>query len=297
MKPTARPPAAPAAAHPPADDGETYTIDELARVAGATVRNVRAYLERGLLPPAGRRKRAAIYSDIHLARLRVIADLLSRGYTLASIGELLEAWEKGWELTQVIHVETVLASPWEHEEPLRVPRAELDVLFGTPVTRAQVAMLAALGWLVPEDDLLRVPHPRILRAASNIVRGGVPLSVLLAHANALREQMALVAETMSTIVVEGIIVPHAKSGLPSAEDMPRLTEAVRAMRPLAEPLVSAELVRALEQVATRYLGDRLIAALAPSLAASPAKSPVSGAARTRANAKAKTKAKDPVPKK
>ena len=31
-----------------------YTIDELAREAGATVRNIRAYQERGILPPPRR---------------------------------------------------------------------------------------------------------------------------------------------------------------------------------------------------------------------------------------------------
>lgn len=264
-----------------------YTIDELARAAGATVRNVRAYLERGLLPPASRRRRAAIYTDVHIARLRVIADLLSRGYTLTSIAELLDAWEKGWDLKQVIHVETILATPWEHESSLTVPRGELDALFGVAVTGDELAAMAALEWIQPEAEHVRIPYPRILRAAGNIVTGGVPLAVLLARAVTLRAQMEQVAETMSMMVVDGIIVPHARGGLPSAADLPRLTEAVRTMRPLAEPLVSAELVRALEQVATRYLGDRLIAALAPTLApaadAPPASpSPAAGAAKSTA---------------
>src|SRR3546814_2435836 len=35
---------------------DEYTIDELARVAGTTVRNVRAYQDRGLLSPPERRE-------------------------------------------------------------------------------------------------------------------------------------------------------------------------------------------------------------------------------------------------
>ena len=44
------------AAYRPTDSAEEaasgeYTVDELARAAGSTVRNVRAYQDRGLLPP------------------------------------------------------------------------------------------------------------------------------------------------------------------------------------------------------------------------------------------------------
>ena len=37
-----------------------YTIDELARQADTTVRNVRAYQDRGLLPPQKKRGRTGI---------------------------------------------------------------------------------------------------------------------------------------------------------------------------------------------------------------------------------------------
>ena len=68
-----------------------YSIDELARVAGTTVRNVRAYQDRGILPPPERRGRNGIYNHTHLARLRIIGQLLARGYSIANIGELIEA--------------------------------------------------------------------------------------------------------------------------------------------------------------------------------------------------------------
>ena len=50
------------------DDKATneYRIDDLARVAGTTTRNVRGYQDRGLLPRPVRRGRIAIYTDLHL---------------------------------------------------------------------------------------------------------------------------------------------------------------------------------------------------------------------------------------
>ena len=56
-------------------------IDELARLAGATVRNIRVYQDRGLLAPPRRDGRVGIYTDAHLARLRLIGQLYKRGYS------------------------------------------------------------------------------------------------------------------------------------------------------------------------------------------------------------------------
>src|SRR3954467_12126134 len=60
-----------------------------------TVRNVRVYQDRGLLPPPRRQGRIGLYSDEHLARLRLIGRLLDRGYTFATIGELFDTWSRG----------------------------------------------------------------------------------------------------------------------------------------------------------------------------------------------------------
>ena len=65
-----------------------YRIAELARQAGITVRTLRYYRERRLLPPPRREGRIGWYSQAHLDRLRVIGQLLDRGHTLGGIGEL-----------------------------------------------------------------------------------------------------------------------------------------------------------------------------------------------------------------
>jgi hypothetical protein len=65
-------------------DQDFLTIDQLAREAGTTVRNVRAYQERGLLPPPDREGRVGVYGEGHLARLRLIASLAERGVLVRS---------------------------------------------------------------------------------------------------------------------------------------------------------------------------------------------------------------------
>src|SRR3954454_25269898 len=74
------------------DTGEpTLTIDELAARAGVTVRTVRFYATRGLLPPPviGPR-RVEHYGRGHLARLELIEELQHQGMTLATIERYLQ---------------------------------------------------------------------------------------------------------------------------------------------------------------------------------------------------------------
>ena len=46
-----------------------FTIDELARETGMTVRNIRSHATRGLLPPPEVRARTGYYGPDHVARL------------------------------------------------------------------------------------------------------------------------------------------------------------------------------------------------------------------------------------
>jgi DNA-binding transcriptional MerR regulator len=63
-----------------------YTLQELAMAAGMTVRNVRSYQTRGLIPPPRRQGRHSVYSSEHLRRLRQIHEARARGATLGLIG-------------------------------------------------------------------------------------------------------------------------------------------------------------------------------------------------------------------
>jgi DNA-binding transcriptional MerR regulator len=102
-----------------------YRIEDLAHRSGATVRTIRAYQDRGLLPKPERRGRANVYGSAHLTRLRQIADLLDRGYTLASIKELLAAWDAGQELGGVLGLVAEVPGRWRDERAAaRISRPE-----------------------------------------------------------------------------------------------------------------------------------------------------------------------------
>jgi DNA-binding transcriptional MerR regulator len=71
---------------------ESYSLNDLATTVGLEARTIRSYIERGLLPGAETRGRAASYSNEHLSRLHVIKSLRrARNHiTLSEIRIVLE---------------------------------------------------------------------------------------------------------------------------------------------------------------------------------------------------------------
>jgi DNA-binding transcriptional MerR regulator len=237
-----------------------YRIDELAREAGTTVRNVRAYQDRGLLPPPRRSGRVGLYTDAHLARLRLIGHLLERGYTLGNIDELISAWERGQDIGELLGLEAVLVEPWSDEEASEITFAELTELFGDDPGALQEAV--KLGLLEPEegDERFRVPSPRLLHAGAELVAAGIPLDAVLNHARQLARDTDRIAARFVELVAANVFEPYGDRPFPAA-DVPRLAELMRHLRPLAQTTVDAYLARAMEQRMGRELGahyDRLM---------------------------------------
>ena len=102
-----------------------YTVDELARVTDTTVRNVRAYQDRGLLAPPEKRGRVGVYDDTHVSRLKLINHLLTRGYTLANIQDLIMAVDEGHDLRSILGLETAIGGRWSRERPKKYSLIDL----------------------------------------------------------------------------------------------------------------------------------------------------------------------------
>jgi DNA-binding transcriptional MerR regulator len=113
------------------------------------VRNVRAYQDRGLLPPPEKRGRTGIYSDVHMARLRIISKLLERGYTIANIKDLLAAWEQGRDLNDILGLEVAVTSPWAEEAASYVDYEDLLQWFGEQITPDVLQKIIALDYVRP----------------------------------------------------------------------------------------------------------------------------------------------------
>ena len=234
-----------------------FTIDELARTAGTTVRNVRAYQDRGLLPAPERRGRTGIYSGAHLARLRLIGSMLERGYTLASIGELLEAWVSGRDIAQVMGLEAALTSPWSDEVPEYMGLAELMQKFSGSFSQDAWQTALDLGLLVPENDRFKIPSPRLMAAGFELLQVGIPLEETLSIVQLLRANVQRAADELVQRVATYIFDQPYGQRLPPAEDAPRLAEIIWRLRGQVDSAVAAEVARAMQKALERILGDRL----------------------------------------
>ncbi len=235
-----------------------YSIDELARVAGATVRNVRAYQDRGILPPPERRGRNGIYTHTHLARLRMIGQLLGRGYSIANIGELIGSWEQGQDLSQLLGLESAITSPRSDETPAYYDAMELLTIFGKNITQEEIIQANTLGIIefVDEGTRFRVPSPRLLHVGIQLVSLGLPLTELLNIIAGMRDNVERVAN-MFVEVITRIIDTYGKQNMPPREETAHLAEMIWKMRPLADVAVDAEVARAMEKAINKYFGERL----------------------------------------
>ncbi|MFD8763149.1 MerR family transcriptional regulator [Streptomyces mirabilis] len=123
----------------------TLTVDELAARAGVTVRTVRFYSSKGLLPPPviGPR-RVGHYSQEHLARLALIEELQRQGMTLAAIERHLQQLPADLSAQDLALHRAVVAS-WAPDAAEDVTREELERRAGRPLGEEDLERLVAMN--------------------------------------------------------------------------------------------------------------------------------------------------------
>jgi DNA-binding transcriptional MerR regulator len=211
---------------------QELTIDELARQAGMTVRNVRAYRSRGLLPEPRLLGRKGYYGAEHMARLELIRDLKDRGFSLESIGQVIERAEPE-SLDEAVDFARAVMAPEGGEEPRVVSARVFVERWGDQLTpeiarRAQrLGMVRQVG-----DDEWEIPSPRLERAGIALSELGVPLEAALEITAVLRRQSRAVARAYVELFSEHVWRPFEEAGEPK-DEWPRVREALDRLRPLA----------------------------------------------------------------
>ncbi|WNM31586.1 MerR family transcriptional regulator [Streptomyces sp. Li-HN-5-11] len=177
----------------------TLTIDELAARAGVTVRTVRFYGTRGLLPPPvlGPR-RVGHYGRVHLARLALIEELQQQGMTLAAIERYLHRLPSHLSAHDLAIHRAVVAS-WAPEEVETLTRAELERRAGRPLGDGDVDRLIAMDVVRSGDGVYQVDLG-LLRLGVRLL--DVPLSqeAILAAREVLIEHSRAAAHELSRLL-------------------------------------------------------------------------------------------------
>jgi DNA-binding transcriptional MerR regulator len=224
------------------DAVQELDVDELARRAGTTVRNVRLYQERGLLPKPERRGRKAVYSEAHLYRLQLVLRLMARGYSLAAIKDLTDAWDRDHDLGHLLGLEDAVGQRFNKEEPWRLTRAELEA--GYPPTNedldACIERDVAIGIIRRDGDDFIVPSPTFFEIGRTLVDAGIPLRAVEDMADLILSQTRQLADGFLRMFLDHIWAPFEAAGKPP-EDAARVLELVERLSPLVNDATAAAL--------------------------------------------------------
>ncbi|CAM4429309.1 MerR family transcriptional regulator [Nocardia ninae] len=243
--------------------GTEFTIDELAREAGTTVRSLRVYHERGVLPPPQVKGRTGFYGSDHLNRVRTIGRLLDRGIKLNGIRELLEAWDRGDDLGDILGVPEPealahVAMPTETAVPIHPdapPAVSEMVIAATELADLYrdvpqgLARVVASGMYEPLDAATyRVADHQLVRIAQQLAASGAPPAQVLDEVERLRGDCDRIARRFVDGFERTAWRAFRQSGRTSA-DRAELAERVAAVR-VVPGQVAAELV---DRFVAKYL--------------------------------------------
>ncbi|GAA5025140.1 MerR family transcriptional regulator [Streptomyces siamensis] len=181
----------------------TLTVDELAARAGVTVRTIRFYSARGLLPPPviGPR-RVGHYSRQHLARLALIEELQHQGMTLAAIERHLAQLPPGLSAHDLAIHRAVVAS-WAPDAVEVVTREELERRAGRSLSDEDLDRLAAMQIVERTSDSFRV-DPALLRLGVELLDVPIAHEAVLAARTVLLEHSRAAARELSALLRDAV---------------------------------------------------------------------------------------------
>jgi DNA-binding transcriptional MerR regulator len=213
-------------------DATELTIDELAARTGMTVRNVRAYQSRGLIPPPELRGRTGYYGEEHVMRLELIRDLQAEGFNLEAIKRVLDS-APGESIGEVLDFTRAVAAPFGDERPQVVDAQAFIDRWGEQLTPEVVRQAIKTG-IVRDlgEGRYELASPRLYEAAAQLQELGVPLDAAMNVTATMKKHSEAVARAYVRLFLDHVWRPFEQAGEPT-EDWPRVREALERLRPLA----------------------------------------------------------------
>ncbi|GAA2374517.1 MerR family transcriptional regulator [Streptomyces cuspidosporus] len=230
----------------------TLTVDELAARAGVTVRTVRFYGTRGLLPPPviGPR-RVGHYGPEHLSRLALIEELQHHGMTLSAIERYLRQLPPDLSADDLA-IHRALVASWAPDAPEVASREQLARRAGRPLSEEDVDRLAALNVLERTDDpdVFRI-DPGVLHLGMRLLDVPIALETILAAHTVVLEHSRSAARELSRLFREEVWGPDQEGG--SGPSGPERIRAKKSLSAHMQPLVVQSLVIAFQRSMKREL--------------------------------------------
>jgi DNA-binding transcriptional MerR regulator len=238
---------------------DDLTIDQLAARVGMTVRNVRAYSSRGLIPPPRLVGRTGYYGEHHVRRLHLVRDLIERGYTLSAV-ERAMADNFVTPDAHVLDLISVLSDPLgEAQEPELMHLDALGHLANIEVDREHglLDLLQDRGLLERvDDDTVRLLKPALVRAGAQAMALGVSREVIARLLDEILEGTDLLAAHFVGAARDDVWRPFRDAGMPE-ERWPEILHAFQALLPIASQVVVAAFRDRLAHAIEQTLGEEL----------------------------------------
>lgn len=230
------------------------TVDELASRAGVTVRTVRFYAGRGLLPPPRLRGRTGLYGPDHLARLELVRELQSLGLTLASIEKHLQRIPLDAP-AEDLALQRALLSPWAPEQPEVLDRRELDRRAGRRLDDETIKRLAALGVVeLVSEETIRVVSPALLGISAELAELPMPLDTLIASHEAVDRHTTALAAELQQVFQDTVVRPYREGGR-APHEREQLMEMAGKLKPLMIQSLVTSFQRAVDKAIRRSVPD------------------------------------------
>jgi DNA-binding transcriptional MerR regulator len=230
----------------PADDREQLrelmTLDDLCNRVGMSVRNVRFYTTRGLVPPPIRRGRSGYYSPEHVVRLELVQELQAHGFTLSAIEKYVAHIPEDASPADIALKRSML-TPWMSEAPEVISRAELDERAGRKLTDDELESLEIMGIVKAAGRRYEVVRS-YLSVGIGLIDVGYPTDaavavqkVYAAHGRAIAEELNQVFRTM-------VLPVYKEQGVPSEQ----IQDVVERLKPLSIAALVASYEMAVDEM-------------------------------------------------
>lgn len=196
---------------------EELTVEQLSARTGISVRNLRFYTTRGLVPPPTKRGRTAVYNGVHVARFELLQELQGHGLSLSAIERFCDGIPQEATPEQIALHRTTLR-PLAPSDPAIVGRRQLDARAGRRLSDDELDQLITLGGIAPADGGKYALREGRLRAALTIIDRGIPVNIALACDEVYRRHSAAMAAELEDLFRESLW-PAYKSGELGADQL------------------------------------------------------------------------------
>lgn len=186
-------------------------------LSGVSVRNIRAYRERGLLDPPRRQGRSAYYDDRHLSQLRTVNELLRKGFTSAHIAEFLSSTRQGHDLADILGLQQAIFGEPHHGAVIAVavdPDGE------------QARRLVQHGLAEVVEDGLELVDPGIGEILGRVEDPVPYVEAVLRVADGISDRLDELAKVVVAALEVSLFAGYPRDHVPASQDVVELRQRV-----------------------------------------------------------------------